>query len=839
MNAFLDVALRRIVDSSSHDPRDVNRLLPSLKRPTLVIQRIMPQIRSTYLALLLLLRIGPAHLSAAPAESDIAFFEKSIRPLLTEHCLECHSTQAGKRKGGLLLDSRIAIAQGGDSGPAIVPGKPDESRIVVAVRGHDADLRMPPKKSLDSEKAELLAEWVRRGAPDPREETAKPRSHAGMSLAEGRTFWSFKPVTRPPLPESPSLNPVDHLVLAKLNSVSLVPAKRADRRTLIRRASYTLSGLPPSPEEVDAFLADESPSAFSDLVERLLANPAYGERWGRHWLDVVRYADTCGNASDYPVPQLRLYRDWVVSAFNADTPYDRFLRDQIAGDLLGNGSVADRASGIIATGYLALARRFAGKAGAPHLTIEDTIDNLSKAMLGVTLSCARCHDHKFDPFTMKDYYALYGFFSSTRYPYPGAEGDTKQSDFVPLMESSEVEELIAPHRAAVTEMEKTIKNLEQQLKDRSSPDSSEEKPVTEELKKRIADAKKQLAELTANAPLIRDAYAVAEAKEVGDARVQNRGEPKNLGATVRRGFPAVLGGMTLPENTSGSGRATLANWLTDSANPLTARVMVNRIWQHHFGRGLVATPNDFGKQGLPPANAELLDFLASEFVRGGWSVKAMHRLILNSETWQRASTPPPKAQSIDPLNALTSYHTRTRLDAESLRDTLLQLSGELRFGPAPEHPFPARSTWKWTQHNPFSASYDSKHRSLYLMQARLKKHPFLALFDGPDPSAATANRSLTTTPLQALFALNHPLIHETANAVAQRSAATQNPSERVAATYRILFQRSPDTSEHSIAAEFFSNYQTLSAPSISTVPEEAWIAFTRSLLSSNELLFLD
>jgi hypothetical protein len=771
--------------------------------------------------------------------SDIAFFERDIRPLLAEHCLECHSVQSGKRKGGLLLDSREGIAQGGDSGPALLPGNPEESRIVSATRWNNADLRMPPKKPLDASKAELLAEWIRRGAPDPREANARPRGHSGMSLEEGRAFWSFKPVTQPVLPQSTAVHPVDRFVFANLEASGLTPAPRADRRTLIRRASYTLTGLPPSSEDVEHFAMDESPDAFAKLVERLLQNPAYGERWGRHWLDVVRYADTCGNASDYPVPQLHLYRDWVVSAINADMPYDRFLCQQIAGDLLSTGSVAERTPGIVATGYLALARRFGGKAGAPHLTIEDTIDNLSRAFLGVSISCARCHDHKFDPFTMKDYYALYGFFSSTRYPYPGAEGDTKQSNLVPLLESWEIDQLLAPHKASVLVAEKELKDLEQILKGASASDSSENKPPIEELQKRIADAKKKVADLANGAPLVRDAYAVTDAAETGDARIQNRGEPKNLGDTVRRGFPAVLGGMTLPEHASGSGRDALALWIASPSNPLTARVMVNRIWLHHFGRGLVATPNDFGRQGAPPSNPELLDFLAAEFMRTGWSLKSMHRLILSSQTWQRAATPDPKCNAIDPFNTLLSYHNRTRLDAESLRDTLLQLSGELIPGPAPEHPFPARNTWKWTQHNPFSASYNTQHRSLYLMQARLKKNPFLALFDGPDPSAATGNRSLTTTPLQALFALNHPLIHDTASAIAKRTAATGTLEKRIAATYRILFQRLPDKDEQSRATDFLATYRSLAAPSGVDTPEEAWPALTRSLLSSNELLFLD
>lgn len=777
------------------------------------------------------------------SSQDAAFFEKNVRPLLESHCMECHSVRSGKRKGGLLLDSREGITRGGDSGPALEAGRPDKSRIVLAVSGRDPDLRMPPKKTLDPTSVEILVEWVRRGAPDPREGDARPHPKYGMSLEEGLQFWAFRPLTRPelpaPTPGKSASHPVDRFVLEKIAHAGLETAPPADKRTLIRRAAYDLTGLPPTPRQVEAFLADASPQAFDTVVEEFLASPAYGERWGRHWMDVVRYADTCGNASDYPVPQLRLYRDWVIRALNEDMPYDRFVREQIAGDLIPGGTQEERNARVIATGYLALARRFAGKAGAPHLTIEDTIDNLSKAFLGVTLACARCHDHKFDPFTMRDYYALYGFFSSTRYPYPGAEGDTRQSQFVSLLEPAAVENLLAPYRDRIAAAEAEVKRLDEEHAALVKAAATGDSAVLEETKARLTEAKKKVTQLRADPPVLPDAYAVVDAPEAGDACIQNRGEPKNLGDKVRRGFPAVLGGMELDRDAGGSGRQALSEWVSSASNPLTARVMVNRVWMHHFGRGIVPTPNDFGKQGTPPTHPELLDFLAAEFIRSGWSLKTLHRVILSSETWKRSSETTAGSATKDPLNLLLSRQNRHRLDAEALRDTLLHLAGSMQPGPAPEHPFPPRNTWKWTQHNPFRESYDSKYRSVYLMQARLKRNAYLALFDGPDPSSSTGMRSLTTTPLQALFTLNHPLLHDSARAIATKTERHTASAERISATYSILFQRVPTGAEQQAAGGFLERFSEALGSRPDAPPPEAWAALTRSLLCSNELLFLD
>src|SRR5262245_24092988 len=369
-----------------------------------------------------------------PSPEGIAFFEKKIRPLLVKHCYSCHSAEAKKLRGGLRLDTRDGVLKGGASGPVVAAGDPDRSRLVEAVRQTDESLRMPPEGKLTPAEVADLEAWVKMGAPDTRTTSAVARP---IDLARAKEFWSFRPVRDPPVPAVKDadwpLNPVDRFVLAKMEEKGLRPVPVADKRTLIRRATFDLTGLPPTPDEIDAFLKDESPNAYEKLIERLLASPAYGERWGRHWLDVVRYADTAGDNSDYPIPQAYRYRDWVIAAFNRDLPYDEFVRRQLAGDLMPARDERQRHDNLIATGYLANARRFGSYVDARypwHLTIEDTIDNLGRTFLALTVNCCRCHDHKFDPLSSEDYYALYGFFQSTRYPWPGIELDKAPHDLV-------------------------------------------------------------------------------------------------------------------------------------------------------------------------------------------------------------------------------------------------------------------------------------------------------------------------------------------------------------------------------------------------------------------------
>ncbi len=785
-----------------------------------------------------------ALLWAAPVRSDadpaqLAFFEMRIRPLLHDRCFECHAATSRKVRGGLLLDSKASVLKGGASGPAIIPGDAANSLLIKAVRRLDEDSAMPPKKALSSDEVSDLEKWVAMGAPDPRgEDASTPVEKVDSSKA--RSWWSFQPVTdaAPPVARLKRWprNDIDRFILARIEKADLTPSLEADRRVLIRRATFDLTGLPPTPAEIDAFLADSSPDAFAKVVDRLLSSPRYGERWGRHWLDVVRYADTAGDNSDFPIPQIHKYRDWVINAFNRDLPYDDFVRHQLAGDLLPAAGKEAAREQIIATGYIANARRFGSRVDdyPQHLTIEDTIDNVGRAFLGLTVSCARCHDHKFDPISAEDYYGLYGIFHSTRYPWPGIELDQRQRDFVPLAESTVVESALKARREKQSELEAEVKRLEAEVKSAASPAKGK-------AEKALAGAKKALDHHKASPPPFEQAYAVAEAKKIEDVRVQLKGDPAKPGPLVRRHFLRALSGKDLPEDEKSSGRLRLADWIVDGQNPLAARVMVNRIWLQHFGRGLVPTPNDFGKQGKPPTHPELLDFLAFRFVESDWSVKSMHRLIMLSATYQLASARSSRALEQDPANELLSSFPRRRLDAESIRDTLLALGGELDLRAPGPHPFPPMSEFKFTQHNPFKAHYPTDRRSVYLMTQRIQRDPYLAIFDGADPSASTAFRTASTTPLQALFLLNDAFVHQQARRFAKR-ILQEPPATRVERACQFALARKPTHSEIEASARFFERIRAGLAAKRkdpAALDLESWQAYSRSLFRLNEFVYLD
>ena len=779
-----------------------------------------------------------AGFNAAPTPEQLAFFESRIRPLFATHCQECHSAGAKTLRGGLLLDSRAGVRRGGDSGPAVLPGDPDSSLLLAAVRRTSADLAMPPKRALAAHEIADLAEWVRMGAPDPRTDdtVALTRERNASALRERADWWSLKPLTEPVVPAVRDAawpaGDLDRFVLARMESDGLAPASGAGRRVLLRRAAYDLTGLPPSPEELEAFERDPASDAFAKAVDRLLDSPRYGERWGRHWLDVVRYADTAGDNSDFPIPQMHRYRDWVIDAVNRDLPYPEFVRQQLAGDLMEGGSDDERRARIIATGYLANARRFGSRVDDYpwHLTIEDTIDNFGRAFLGLTINCARCHDHKFDPVTTQDYYALYGIFRSTRYPWPGIELEQKQRDLVPLFDGEEG----AKRR---TERERKIRRLDARIKAAEKAVASAPAKAKAARERERDHVKAQRQELAA-AALMDEAYAVADAGEGADAAVQRKGDPAQPGETVRRRFLTVLGGRELPPGASGSGRRQLADWLFAPDNPLPARVIVNRVWQHHFGRGLVATPNDFGRQGGRPSHPELLDWLALRFIEDGWSLKALHRRILLSRTWQQSGERSVAAVERDAAGELLAGFPRRRLDAEQLRDTLLLLGGSLQLDRPGPHPFPMPADWKFTQHNPFKEIYDTPHRAVYLMTPRIQRHPFLAVFDGADAAASTANRMVTTTPLQSLFLLNDPLVHREAERAAVRLCATVlDPDARLTRLHRELFGRVPRDEEVRECRQFLK--QAAARLEVNENAAGPWASLTRALLRTNEFSWID
>ena len=825
----------------------------------------------------------------ATAAASSEFFELKIRPVLAGTCFKCHG--GDKVAAGLRVDSRAALFSGGDNGAAIVPGDAAASLLVRAIARDDDVSAMPPDAPLSPEVADDFRAWIAAGAPWPVASTTADQSAEARAFASAR-HWAFQAVhaIEPPADTSGwSRTPIDAFIAAGHRAAGVQPQPPAERRTLVRRIYFDLLGLPPTPDEMAACLADPSPDWFTTLVDRLLASPAYGERWGRHWLDVAHYADTAGDNADYPIPEIRHYRDYVIDSFNADLPFDEFVREQLAGDLMARDSLTSGqsreryAARIAATGFVALSRRYAT---APfelwHLTLEDTLDTVGSALLGLTLRCARCHDHKYDPTTTADYYALYGIFASTQFAYAGSEEfaskNLPRSGFVPLIPPEEVAPLAARHqqqldaaRARVAEFEKTdpllehARQLEAQLAyQRQQAEAARAatgeaagfgklSEQTEELLKSVRKQhEKQLGALQTDVRGLEKcghpaevpcAYAVCDGAPI-DVPIQRKGDPGQPGEVIPRGVPKFLEAgepLVIPPGTSG--RLQLGQWLTRADNPLVPRVIVNRVWQQHFGRGLVATPSNFGLRGAAPTHPELLDWLAARFVTDGWSLKRLHRLILSSQTYQMASGYDAECAAHDAENGTYWRFERRRLDAEALRDAWLATSGRLNLARPGAHPFPPIRDWGWSQHQPFKAAYESNHRTVYLMTQRLQRHPYLALFDGPDTNHTTDVRTVSTVPLQALFALNNPWLTEQAAAFAVRlESAASDTVGRISVAYELAFARPPEQDEVSTAQAFLEKCaaELVRAGAMpETAEHERWQSLARLLLCANEFVYVD
>ncbi|MDX1951580.1 MAG: PSD1 and planctomycete cytochrome C domain-containing protein [Verrucomicrobiota bacterium] len=884
-------------------------------------------------------------------DAGIEFFETKVRPVLAEHCYQCHSEKSEKLKGGLLVDSREGMMKGGDTGASIVPGDPDKSLLIQAVRYTDEALQMPPKnKKLSSEQIADLEAWVKMGAPAPQK--------AGVKLAENKIdlvkkHWAFQPVQKPALPSVKNKrwirNEIDIFILAGLEKNGLKPSPQADRRTLIRRASFDLIGLPPSPEEVRNFINDKAPDAYEKMIDRLLASPHYGERWARHWLDVARYADTKGYVfqEERRYPYAYTYRDYVIRAFNEDLPYNRFIVEQLAADQLELGE--DKRP-LAAMGYLTLGRRFLNN--EPDI-IDDRIDVVTRGMLGLTVSCARCHDHKYDPVPTKDYYSLYGVFASSIEP---KEKPLLGKDSLP----KEHPEFLVEHQKRIRERDDFRMQKEQELRaelrkrageymlaafdssrieDKSkkenlakerklSPDvvelwvkflqerSSQSNDVifqpwfefakldgtnfgenASTLAKRFAlnetstpinplvasilhSAPTNLLELSdrygklfqeivddweqkkesiqsfadSNREMIRQllysespsgklaaddfprlydvkaaeksralqrkieqleathpgspprAMALLDAEKPHNSRVFVRGSPHNLGPEVPRQFLEILSKENRVPFQKGSGRLELAEAIANKDNPLTARVLVNRVWLNHFNASLVRTPSDFGLRSEPPSHPELLDFLADYFVMNGWSLKKLHKLIMTSNTYQQESTANPEFTKVDPSNRWYWRMNMRRLELEPMRDTLLALSGKLeaRSGGQPvelwERPYPGR-------------------RTVYGFIERQNLPGVFRTFDFASPDTTSPQRFSTTVPQQALFMVNSPFTIEQSRALVTRPeiASAAAPAEKVKSLYQIVFQREPEQAEISLGLKFVNEQAGIisKAPGIS------------------------
>lgn len=785
-----------------------------------------------------LVSIGCTLLSLATTHAAAPDFARDVQPLFALHCLKCHGPE--EQNAGLRYDHpQGAFAQADSGARAIVPGAPEKSELLKRITSTHKEEQMPPKGArLRPQEIETLRQWIAAGAEWPADSLSKTEAPAAPK------HWSFQPIQNPPLPtirdRSWPLNPIDHFIQAKREAAGLRPVPEAEPHVLARRLSYDLTGLPPQ----------KSPgSDYNQEVEHLLASPAYGERWGRHWLDWVRYADTAGDNSDFPIPQAYLYRNYVIQSLQDDVPYDRFLTEQLAGDLLPAQDQAEKNRLTIATGYLAMARRFGSllERYPQHLTIEDTIDNLGRTVLGLTLSCARCHDHKFDPISTRDYYGLYGIFASTRYPMPGLELFQTQRDFVPLLPAQETAETMRPFEKDRVQLTAELDRLLNEANAKSLDNAQRERNATvdeqrrskgelDRLLMRVRKAGEKLAAHLKKMPVIPTAYAVQDDKPI-QARVQLKGEPDRPGAEVPRKFPDILGGQTLPPSAqSTSGRLQLAQWITDKRNPLTARVIVNRVWQRHFGRGLVPSTSDFGLRGEAPTHPELLDWMATDFMNHGWSLKHLHRLILTSRTYRLSSQDQEDNLTSDPGNALYWKFNRQRLDAESLRDTLLLIGGTL--DPTPQtqpYPIPPSRDWEYTQHHPFKADYPSNKRSVYQLTKRLTAQTYLQTFDGPDPNVCTATRDTSVTALQALYFVNNSFLHDQAQRFATQLVGLKNSDEaRLDQAYRTLFQRPPNAEETQLLIAHLARAREQTADNTA-----AWASLCRSLLRLNEFLYLD
>ena len=757
-----------------------------------------------------------------PTHQQELFFEAKIRPLLSDNCYGCHTTT---HSGGLRLDSREAMLKGGLDGVVVVPGHPESSLLMSAVH-YSGKIQMPPAHRLKYDEIASLENWIRDGAPWP---DNVPVRFTKIDPAR-RNSWAFHPPSRPTVPDINfpwAYNDIDRFVLAKLQEKHLKPVEDADKRTLIRRVTYDLTGLPPKPAEVEAFLKDKSPDAYAKLVDRLLASKAYGERWGRMWLDVVRYADTAGGGGDYPIPQAYKYRDYVIKSFNDDKPYDRFVREQIAGDLLPYKSEPEHWQNLIATGYLAGTVRGDGESAY----LSDAVDNLGSAFLGLTVGCARCHNHKFDPIPTSDYYALYGILASTHFPHPGDDEVRFQRDFV--------------YRDPQVQNREDYKIFQQQLKPiQDAIEAVLKLPGTyDDL---IPQLEARRMHLFARMPDFGEsAYAVTEG-DPHDVRIQRYGDDKDLGDQVPRGFLQVLGGEPLPPSVKGSGRLELANWIASKDNPLTARVIVNRLWQGHFARGLVATSNDFGTRGIPPSNEQLLDYLAEKLVDNGWSLKAIHREILLSHAYQLSSADSEANEEVDPDNEYIWRHSRIRLDAEEIRDSLLADSELLDTSPDAPFLFPPESEWNWEDQNHFApvmSRYETNRRTVYTMIQRSVRQSYFILFDGPNTNVSTEIRSASLTPLQSLYVLNAEFPEKCAKHLASQLVTPSSTLKaEVERAYLIIYGRPPSGEEMDRILTYLSvtaaKYSAHGA-GVADAQQGALTEFVKTLFASNEFMFVE
>lgn len=776
---------------------------------------------------------------------DHTFFESKIRPALVQHCYECHSVESGKSKGGLLLDTKAGIRTGGDTGPAVVPGDVEASLLMTAIRHSDPDLEMPPNepKLADSVIADF-AQWIKSGAADPREAT-EAAERPPVDVAGGRQFWSYKPMVKHPL----AAQGIDAFINTKLQEQGLAAAPSAADRVLLRRLHFDLTGLPPTPQQMQAFSLEK----LEQTVDELLDSPRFGERWARHWLDVVRYAESNGRESNLTFPHAWRYRDYVIDAFNADVPYDRFLIEQLAGDLLPAKDDAERARLLTATGFLAMGPKGLNEQNKAQFAADvadEQLDTVTRAFVANSIACARCHDHKTEPFSMEDYYGLAGIFKSTQTFY-GNWIDSENNNHGHLIRLPELKQhtIVGKSlpKARVDQLKTDLAKLnaeEKAMNDYIAKAKAEGRDISGEFNKLLGDALRiiwtrggvegALEAVDDEGRALPLAMGVKDAPRMVESPLYLRGELAHPGKPVKRALPAVF---EIPYKLPGkqSGRLELAQWLTHPEHPLTARVMANRVWKHLMGTGIVRTVDNFGFSGERPSHPELLDHLALRLIESGWSVKALIKEIVLSETYRRSSTVSgPDVAKTDPDNRLLSHAHKRRLDAEVIRDSMLAVAGTLDPTRRPGSlvaELDGQSVSLIGFNTKLPPDLDgTTRRSIYLPVIRDHLPDVLEQFDVANPNLVSGSRDVTNVPLQALYLLNGPFVQSQAQALAARIRKQADTSEQqVRRAFILCFNRPPDQQEQQLATSFFS----------SNKHDHALAAFCQALLASAEFRLAD
>ena len=826
--------------------------------------------RFRFLCCLAVTVLAASSARAADDKAGIAFFEKHIRPVLVAKCYECHSADSKELGGNLLLDTREGLRLGGDSGKAVVPGSVDDSILLEAL--HWDGLEMPPKEQLPEDVIAKFEQWVKMGAPDPRDEKSSPIRRV-IDFEKSREFWSFQPLTNPAAPQTKSdwaRSDIDRFILAKLAEKNLTPVADASPEVLVRRLYFDVIGLPPTPDQVDAFVAaakQDRQAAIAQLVDELLASPRFGERWGRHWLDVVRFGESTGMERNATYPYAWKYRDWVIDAFNADKRYDDFIREQVAGDLLPTDSNDQRRANLIATGFLTIGPKSLNDTNRENFAmdvVDEQIDVTTRAFIGLTAACARCHDHKFDPIPQKEYYGLAGIFRSTETHYGTAptQGNRNAGPLLAFNDGNvstlrpkgngKGKQPAADRK--LTEAKAQLTKLQKQAK--KNPKAAER------LADQIAKAEKQVAQLQKQARKASDdsdnkstdraelIMAVLDGSSPSDTQLRIRGEPDERGDTIPRGFLTIASVGRVPEiNADHSGRLELADWLTQQDNPLTARVAVNRIWQHLFGKGIVPTVDNFGATGDRPTHPELLDRLATDFVSNGWSVKQTIRTIVLSRVYQLGGSGNANAQGVDPDNSLLWRANHRRLEVEAIRDAMLAASGQLDVE-APHSSIVEEAGDGIVGRNlrPDEFSSGSRKRSVYLPIVRGAVPEILQVFDFPEPSIIAGQREVTTVATQALYMMNSEFVIDRSAALAQLllDDDSLDDAARVNLAYRLTLSRRPTDAERQSSLQYVTETATSLTDAASSSSKandgparKAWAGLAQALFASAEFRYVE